>query len=157
MVLNNRERRVANLVYNTAVVTQNITKSGIGQWTNPASDPLSDMMTARTTIYNATGGYKPNAMVVGYDVFEAGDAAVALRLFEEEKPFHMLLCDVNLGVDNGMKLAEQIRMAQPSIRVLMLSGALLKEKDERAFSVLYKPFNQEEFRRAIDELRKEPT
>lgn len=93
----------------------------------------------------------------GYDVFEAGDAAVALRLFEEEKPFHMLLCDVNLGVDNGMKLAEQIRMAQPSIRVLMLSGALLKEKDERTFSVLYKPFNQEEFRRAIDELRKEPT
>jgi hypothetical protein len=71
MVLNNRELRVVNLVLSTAVVTQNTTLAGANQWSDPASDPLGDVKTGRTTIYTGAPGYTPNTMVIGYLVFEA--------------------------------------------------------------------------------------
>lgn len=71
MVLNNREKRVADLVLNTSVVTQNTTLSAGNQWNDSGSDPLSNISTARTTIYGAAPGYTPNTLVMGYYVFEA--------------------------------------------------------------------------------------
>jgi hypothetical protein len=71
MVLNNREKRVADLVTSTAVITQNVTLTGTQQWSDPASDPLANATTARTTIYGAAPGYTPNTMLMGYKVFEA--------------------------------------------------------------------------------------
>lgn len=71
MVLNNREMRVVNLVLSTGTVTQNTTLAGANQWSDPASDPLGDVKTGRTTIYTGAPGYTPNSMVVGYLVFEA--------------------------------------------------------------------------------------
>ena len=71
MVLNNREVRVAGLVLNTAVVTQNTTLSGANQWNDPASDPLNDIKVGRTTTYAAAPGYTPNTFVIGYLVFES--------------------------------------------------------------------------------------
>jgi len=71
MVLNNREKRVADLVLSTAVVTQNITLAGVDQWSDYAnSDPLDDVKTARTTIYAGAPGYTPNTLLMGYLVFE---------------------------------------------------------------------------------------
>lgn len=70
MVLNNREMRVVNLVLATANVTQNTTLAGANQWSDPASDPLGDVKTGRTTIYTGAPGYTPNSMVIGYLVFE---------------------------------------------------------------------------------------
>jgi hypothetical protein len=71
MVLNNREKRVADLVLSTAVVTQNITLAGVDQWSDFAnSDPLDDVKTARTTIYTGAPGYTPNTLSMGYLVFE---------------------------------------------------------------------------------------
>jgi hypothetical protein len=72
MVLNNREKRVADLVLSTATITNNITLAGADQWTDYAnSDPLDDIKTARTTIYTAAPGYGPNVMLMGYMTFEA--------------------------------------------------------------------------------------
>jgi len=72
MVLNNREKRVADLVLSTGTVTQNVTLAGVDQWSDYAnSDPLDDLKTARTTIYTGAPGYAPNVMTMGYLVFEA--------------------------------------------------------------------------------------
>lgn len=72
MVLNNRERRVADLVTSASMITQNTTLAGTSQWSDASnSDPLANAKLARTTIYAATGGYKPNKLLIGYDVYEA--------------------------------------------------------------------------------------
>jgi hypothetical protein len=71
MVLNNREKRVADLVLNPAVITQNTTLSGANQWHLDTSDPLLDLKNARVQIYAGAPGYTPNTMVIGYLVFEA--------------------------------------------------------------------------------------
>ena len=72
MVLNNREKRVADLVLSTSVITNNITLAGGDQWSDYAnSDPLDDVKTARTTIYIGAPGYAPNVMLMGYYAFEA--------------------------------------------------------------------------------------
>lgn len=70
MVLNNRERRVAALVTDTAVMTQNVTLSGAGQWSDPDSDPIGVVKTARTTIFDVCT-LRPNVMMVQNAVFEA--------------------------------------------------------------------------------------
>lgn len=71
MVLNNREKRIVDLVMSTATITQNVTLAGTAQWNDGAnSDPLTDVKTGRTTIFDATG-YRPNKMAMGYKVFEA--------------------------------------------------------------------------------------
>lgn len=79
-----------------------------------------------------------------YLVYEALDAQTALGLFHKEQPFHALLCDVHLGMDNGWKLAEEIYLSQPSIRVLMLSGSteFMTIPDTLSYIMLHKPFNQ---------------
>jgi CheY-like chemotaxis protein len=88
----------------------------------------------------------------GYITFEAGGAATALRLFREEQPFHALLCDVYLGVDSGWKLAKQIYIEQPTLRVVMLTGAFIPRLPALPFhhTVLLKPFDQEELIQAIE-------
>lgn len=71
-VLNNREKRIVDLVMSTTNVTQNQTLSGTSQWsdiTSGVSDPISVAKTARTTIYEASG-YRPNKVVIPYLVFE---------------------------------------------------------------------------------------
>lgn len=73
MVMNAREKRLADLVMSTANVTQNQTLAGTSQWsdlTSGVSDPISVAKTARTTIYEATG-YRPNKVIVPYLVMEA--------------------------------------------------------------------------------------
>jgi hypothetical protein len=72
MILNNREKRVADLVMSTGTITQNVTLTGTNQWSDYSgtSDPATNVKTARTTIFDATG-YVPNKMLMGYKVFEA--------------------------------------------------------------------------------------
>ncbi len=73
MVLNNREKRVADKVLSTTNVTQNTTLSGTSQWsdvTSGVSDPAKDLKTGRQTVFDATG-YMPNKLLLGYKVWEA--------------------------------------------------------------------------------------
>lgn len=69
MVLNAREKRITDLVLSTGTITQNTTLAGTSQWSDNTSDPLGDMKTGRTTIFDATG-YRPNRVAMGYKVFE---------------------------------------------------------------------------------------
>jgi DNA-binding NtrC family response regulator len=86
-----------------------------------------------------------------YEVFEAGGRRAALEVFHKEKPFHVLLCDVHLGMDNGWRLAEEIYLAQPSIHVLMISGAINTRltPDTLAYRMLYKPFTHTDLEREL--------
>jgi len=77
MVLNNREKRVVDLVcaagtYSGLTPSQTTALTlATSKWTDGVnSDPLGDVKTARTTIFASTG-YRPNRMVIGYTVFEA--------------------------------------------------------------------------------------
>jgi hypothetical protein len=68
-ILNNRERRVANLVLSTSNVTQNTTLSGANQWSDASGgDPIGVAQTAASTIQAATG-LLPNSLVLGYKVW----------------------------------------------------------------------------------------
>jgi hypothetical protein len=71
MVLNNREKRIVDLVMATANIAQNTTLGGTSQWSDQInSDPLADIKLARTTIFTSTG-YRPNRQAMGFLVFEA--------------------------------------------------------------------------------------
>ncbi len=70
-ILNNRERRVANLVLSTANVTQNTTLAGANQWSDASGgDPVGVSITAQSTIQASTG-YLPNTAVMGFKVWQA--------------------------------------------------------------------------------------
>jgi hypothetical protein len=69
-ILNNRERRVANLVLNTSNVTQNTTLAGAAQWSDASGgDPIGVSITAQTTIQASTG-FTPNTAVMGFKVWQ---------------------------------------------------------------------------------------
>lgn len=68
-ILNNRERRVANMVLSTTNVPQNVTLAGADQWSDPGGgDPLGVGSTAFDTIRGATGMF-PDSVVMGYSVW----------------------------------------------------------------------------------------
>jgi hypothetical protein len=68
-LLNNRERRVANLVLSTTNVTQNTTLVGAAQWSDATGgDPIGVAQTAASTI-QAGSGMLPNSVVMGYKVW----------------------------------------------------------------------------------------
>src|SRR5687768_11818948 len=69
-ILNNRERRVANLVLSTTNVPQNTTLAGAAQWSDASGgDPLGVAITAQTTIQSVTG-FVPNRAVMGFKVWQ---------------------------------------------------------------------------------------
>ena len=65
-----KEKALADTLADTAIVTQNVTLSGSGQYSDFAnSDPLGDFITARSTIRNSVG-LPPNGCVMDWDVAE---------------------------------------------------------------------------------------
>jgi hypothetical protein len=74
MVLNNREKRWADMVMDPAIVTQTTDLNSLAgrQWddfSSGVSDPLGDAAIARNAIWLATG-YRPNKLLLGYQVAE---------------------------------------------------------------------------------------
>ena len=68
-LLNNRERRIANMVLSTANVPNNVTLSGTDQWSDVAGgDPIGVGLTAFDTMRGVTG-VLPDSVVMGYSVW----------------------------------------------------------------------------------------
>lgn len=92
-ILLNRERRVANLVTNTANITQNTTLAGTAQWNDPAASPVAQSMAARLAIQAASGQF-PNALAIGWRVLESMKTNPAVSDFlEGERPNPQNLAD----------------------------------------------------------------
>lgn len=104
-------------------------------------------------VLRAVSGYMQRE---GYVVSVADGAPTALSTFEREKPFDVLVCDVHLEAGSGWKVADHIYSAQPSIAVLMISGAPIMGAPPRLrrYGSLQKPFDQKELRRALNDLGK---
>lgn len=64
-----REKRVADILTDTTVITQNTTLAGGTQWNTATGVPLDVVKTARLAINIATGKM-PNTMAVSQEVFE---------------------------------------------------------------------------------------
>jgi hypothetical protein len=71
-ILNAREKRWADLVRSTAVITNNVTLAGGTQWSDfnsGTSDPIGVAATARNTMFGISG-YRPNKLLLGNEVYE---------------------------------------------------------------------------------------
>ncbi len=95
---------------------------------------------------------------LGYHVVEADDAPSALKLFESQGPFSLLITDVGLpGGMNGRQLAEAIRTRQPELEVLFITGyaenAVLNHGHlDAGMHVMTKPFQMDNFARRVKAL-----
>ena len=59
----------------------------------------------------------------GYDILEASDGAEAVRVVAEtERPIQLLLTDVVMPRMNGRSLADRLVAAQPTLKILFMSG-----------------------------------
>jgi two-component system, cell cycle sensor histidine kinase and response regulator CckA len=87
----------------------------------------------------------------GFQVVSAGDGEEALRLAKAptDKPFDLLITDLNMPGMSGRALALELRRLQPDLRVLFMSGTeeavdLTIMADGVRNWWLSKPFNPEE-------------
>lgn len=68
-ILNNRERRVANMVLATANVPNNVTLAGLDQWSDPAGgNPIGVVLDGFDTM-RGQAGMLPDSVVMGYSVW----------------------------------------------------------------------------------------
>jgi CheY-like chemotaxis protein len=92
----------------------------------------------------------------GYRVVEAEDGTGALRVVSEEEVDAALL-DVRLGVDDGVELARELRLARPDLPIALMSGSTgAREAKERGADLtdlfLSKPFTLDEVAEIIEKL-----
>lgn len=67
-ILLDKDDRLATLITDTSVVTQNVTLAGADQWNNfETAKPLTNVETGKAVIRKS--GVRPNLMVMGEDVF----------------------------------------------------------------------------------------
>ena len=92
---------------------------------------------------------------LGYRVHEASDAEAGLRKFSEIETLDLLLTDVVLpGRLRGKDLADLVRRANPSARILFMSGytenAIVHDgKLDDGVMLLIKPFRSEELAKMV--------
>jgi len=69
LLLLDYEKRVASMLTDTSIITQNVTLSGTDQWSDYAnSDPISNIETAKQTVFDSIFK-EPNIMVMGIAVY----------------------------------------------------------------------------------------
>ena len=77
-----REKQFADTFFTTGVWGTDRTLSGTDQWDNASSTPIQDVTTASRTIQLASGGFRPNTLVVGRETHDAlvNNAQILSRL-----------------------------------------------------------------------------
>ncbi|MDE2491026.1 MAG: response regulator [Elusimicrobia bacterium] len=100
----------------------------------------------------------------GWDAVSAASRAEALASFAAGA-FDMLLSDINLGSDDGIRLAQEFRRNRPGLLVVLMSGLpenLARARDAGFEFCLGKPFSLAELwaisrtRRAVSSGRSSP-
>ena len=99
----------------------------------------------------------------GFDVYVAGDAAEAMAVLKSE-PIDIMLTDLRLGMDDGMKLLESAaKTARPPVSVMMTAygsvDTAVEAMKRGAYDFITKPLNLDELelllKRALKERRLE--
>ncbi len=86
----------------------------------------------------------------GYEVVEAGNGIEAIKCLKESHPFNLLFTDVVLpGGMNGVEIANQAKLIQPDIKVLLTSGYLDNVVDQDSLlnlelDLVRKPYKRSE-------------
>jgi CheY-like chemotaxis protein len=93
--------------------------------------------------------------LLGYDVIQAGNGEEALRLWEDRQGhIDLLFTDISLpDAMNGFQIADALRVAKPSLKVILSSGygdqLLDEERVARGMVYLHKPCTVELIARTI--------
>lgn len=96
----------------------------------------------------------------GYQVFEATNAAEAIRSLKNEKFFNLLFTDIVLpGGMSGVEIAEQARKLQPGIKIIYTTGyaentVLHKGTSEPGITVIKKPYPRDELLKKVQDILK---
>ena len=97
----------------------------------------------------------------GYDTATAADSAETLRLVKESA-VDVVVLDISLADEDGLKLLEQLKKFQPGLRVIMLTGMgfvedLLQEAQQKgADGYVSKVLPLDELLLAIQRILKNP-
>lgn len=97
----------------------------------------------------------------GYEAATAGDSATTLRIVKET-PVDVVVLDISLADEDGLKLLEQLKKSQPGLRVIMLTGMgfvedLLQEAQQKgADGYVSKVLPLDELLLAIQRILKNP-
>jgi two-component system, OmpR family, response regulator len=83
-----------------------------------------------------------NLELDGFRVLEAGTLSVARALLMEE-PIDVVILDVHIGGEDGRDLLDELRAADTTVRIAMLTGTadVNSARCEAADLVLAKPFD----------------
>jgi CheY-like chemotaxis protein len=89
----------------------------------------------------------------GYQVTEASNGAEALNLFNIGE-FQLVITDFEMPVMQGDRLAVALKLAAPSLPVLMVTGSGMASRDASnpVDALLTKPFTATDLRRALGNL-----
>lgn len=89
----------------------------------------------------------------GYQVLEAGDAVQAMAFIRTNVAIDLVVTDVRMpGKMNGLALAREIRIAQPNLPIVVMSGHLPEDEARIADRFLQKPFSSEQLAGLAKEL-----
>lgn len=98
----------------------------------------------------------------GYEASTAGDSAETLRIIKET-PVDVVVLDIGLADEDGLKLLEQLKQTYPQLRIIMLTGMgfvedLLQEAQQKgADGYVSKVLPLDELLLAIQRILKNPT
>jgi DNA-binding response OmpR family regulator len=97
----------------------------------------------------------------GYEASTAGNSAETLRIIKET-PVDVVVLDISLAHEDGLKLLEQLKQAYPQLRIIMLTGMgfvedLLQEAQQKgADGYVSKVLPLDELLLAIQRILKTP-
>jgi CheY-like chemotaxis protein len=93
----------------------------------------------------------------GFDVLAAEDGTAALMLMDNPDHVDVLVTDINMGLFDGIDVAEQARRDHPAVKVLFISAypePLAAERVTGPYRFLAKPFTMADLRGIVDEMVK---
>lgn len=89
----------------------------------------------------------------GHEVSEASSGPEAIELLSQGPQFDLLLADLRMPGMPGVEMVRRIRVSQPDLKVLFISGCIDQLMDERSLwegeAFLDKPFSRDGLREAV--------
>jgi len=89
---------------------------------------------------------------LGFVVIEASSAEEAVSVLEEGHPIDIMVTDHLMPGMNGTELAKRVKLMQPKLPVLLVSGYAEPEGVDASLPRLTKPFRKDEIAATIASL-----